>query len=326
MKIKIKWVIFVVLLIFIVNFPFYYQNRILVQDRNEKKISLILKNKNDDYWKNVQLGAEAAAREFNVKLDITAPEDESDTVGQANLINEAVGSKVDALLLAPCSFNDLVKPVENAVDKGIPVLTLDSRLNTDKISCAIATENLSAGKSAGDKLVKLVGENSVIAVVSFAKKTGSNDLERYRGLMYITGIFTGIQVINGVEDIKDSNGAELVTKELLLNNNKISAVAALNYEASIGAARAIEKLGLRGKVKVVAFDGDPEEIEYMESGIIQSVVIQSPFIMGYLGVKNAVLKLQGKNIPKYIESGFNVVDKENIYLSENQKILFPFTQ
>lgn len=326
MKIKIKWVIFVVLLIFIVNFPFYYQDRILVQDRNEKKISLILKNQNDDYWKNVQLGAEAAARDFNVKLDITAPEDESDTVGQANLINEAVGRKVDALLLAPCSFNDLVKPVENAVDKGIPVLTLDSRVNTDKVSCSIATENLSAGKSAGDKLVKLVGENSVIAIVSFAKKTGSNDLERYRGLMYITGIFPGIQVINGVEDIKDSNGAELVTKELLLNNNKISAVATLNYEASIGAARAIEKLGLRGKVKVVAFDGDPEEIEYMESGIIQSIVIQSPFIMGYLGVKNAVLKLQGKNIPKYIESGFNVVDKENMYLPENQKILFPFIQ
>lgn len=326
MKIKIKWVIFVVLLILILNFPFYYQNRILVQDRNEKKISLILKNQNDDYWKNVQLGAEAAAREFNIKLDITAPEDECDILGQTNLINEAVGRKVDALLVAPCSFNDLVKPIENAVDKGIPVLTLDSRVNTDKISCSIATENLSAGKSAGDRLVKIVGENSVVAIVSFPKKPGSNDLERYRGLMYITGIFPGIQVINGEDDIKDSNGAELVTKELLLNNDKISAVATLNYEASIGAARAIEKLGLRGKVKVVAFDGDPKEIGYMESGTIQSVVIQSPFIMGYLGVKNAVLKLQGKNIPKYIESGFNVVDKENMYLPENQKILFPFTQ
>lgn len=326
MKIKIKWVIFLVLLIFMVNFPFYYENRILVQHSKEKKITLILKNQYDAYWKNIQLGAETAAREFNVNLDIAAPEDESDTIGQANLINEAVDRKVDALLLAPCSFNDLVKPVENAVDKGILVLTLDSRINTDKISCSIVTENLSAGKSAGDKLVKLVGENSVVAVISFPKKTGSNELERYRGIRYITEIFSGIQVINGREDIKDSNEAELATKELLLNNKKISAVVTLNYEASIGAARAIEKLGLKGKIKMVAFDGDPEEIEYMESGTIQSVVIQSPFIMGYLGVKNAVLKLQGENIPKYIESGFNVIDKENMYLPENEKILFPFIQ
>lgn len=326
MKIKINWVIFVVILISIISYPFYYQNRISVQNGNTKNISLILKNQNDDYWKNVKLGAEVAANEFNIKLNIIAPEDGSDTLGQENLINEAVERNVDALLLAPSSFDDLVKPVENAVDKGVPVLTLDSRVNTEKVSCFIATDNLSAGKSAGEKLVRLAGTNSVVAIIGFNKKTGSNDLERYTGLKYITDNFQGIQVIKGSEDIKDLNGAEWVTKELLLKNNKISAVVTLNYEASLGAARAIEKLGLRGKIIVVAFDGDPQEIEYMESGTIQSVVIQSPFSMGYLGVKNAVLKLQGKNIPKYIESGFNVIDKEDIYLPENQKILFPFTQ
>lgn len=326
MRNKINWVIFVIILIFIIMYPFYYQNKISIQSENTKNISLILKNQNDDYWRNVQLGAEVAANEFNIKLNIIAPEDGMDTIGQENLINEAVERNVDALLLAPCSFDDLVTPVENAVDKGIPVITLDSRVNTEKVSCCIATDNLSAGKSAGEKLVRLAGTNSVVAIIGLNKKTGSNDLERYTGLKYITDEFQGIQVINGSEDIKDLNGAELMTKELLLKNNKISAVVTLNYEASIGAAKAIEKLGLRGKIIVVAFDGDPQEIEYMESGTIQSVVIQSPFSMGYLGVKNAVLKLQGENIPRGIESGFTVIDKADIYLPENQKILFPFTQ
>jgi ribose transport system substrate-binding protein len=326
MKNKINWVIFMVILIFIIMYPFYYQNKISVKSENTKNISLILKNQNDDYWRNVQLGAEVAANEFNIKLNIIAPEDGIDTLGQEDLINEAVERNVDALLLAPSSFDDLVKPVENAVDKGIPVLTLDSRVNTEKVSCCIATDNLSAGKSAGEKLVRLAGTNSVVAIIGFNKNTGSNDLDRYTGLKYITDKFQGIQVITGSEDIKDLNGAEWVTKELLLKNKKISAVVALNYEASIGAARAIEKLGLRGKIIVVAFDGDPQEIDYMESGTIQSVVIQSPFSMGYLGVKNAVLMLQGENIPKSIESGFTVIDKEDIYLPENQKILFPFTQ
>jgi ribose transport system substrate-binding protein len=328
MKIKVNLIIFVVLLISIISFPFYYQSKILAQNEQKKTITLIVKNKHDDYWKNVQLGAEAAAKEYNVKLDIMIPEDENNTHQQENLINEAVERKTGALLLAPCSFDDLVKPVESAVEKGIPVLTLDSKINTEKISCSIVTDNFSAGKSAGEKIVRLAGVNSVVAIVGFDKKAGSNSIERYEGLKkYISENYQGIQVVDSSDGVNDLNGAELVSRELLLNNkNKISAIVALNYRTSIGVAKTIEKLGLQGKIVLVAFDGVPEEIEYMESGVIQSVVIQSPFSMGYLGVKNSVLKLQGNDIPKFIESSFTVIDNNEIYLPENQKILFPFTQ
>ncbi|MDS0524239.1 substrate-binding domain-containing protein [Clostridium sp. SHJSY1] len=326
MKIKVKFIIFIVILIPIIIFPFYYQNKTLVQSEGAKNITLILKNKKDDYWRNVQLGAEEAAKEYKVKLNIMAPEDECSTLEQENLINQVVENNTNALVLAPCSFDYLVKSVEDSVDKGIPVLTIDSKVNTDKISCFITTDNLSAGKSAGEKIVSLVGENSIVAIVGLDKKTGSNYLERYEGLKkYITENYQGIQMIEESDAINDSNSAELATEKLLINN-RISGVVALNYEASVGAARAIEKLNFRGKVMVVAFDGDPQEIEYMENGTIQSVIIQNPFSMGYLGVKNAVLKLQGKDIPEFIESGFTVIDKRNIYLPENQKILFPFTQ
>ncbi|WP_261829911.1 substrate-binding domain-containing protein [Inconstantimicrobium mannanitabidum] len=326
MKRKVNWIIFIILLISLIISPMYYQNKTLVKSSNMRNISLILKNQSDDYWKSMKLGAEAAAKEFNVKLNIVAPENENDVAEQQNLINEAVESKSDALLLAPCSFNDLVKPVENAVDKGIPVFTLDSKVNTEKVSCSIVTDNLSAGKSAGEKLIGRLGENSVVAIIGSHKKAGSNELERYKGLKYVMERFCRAKIIDGLDGIKDLNVAELVTQELLLNDNKISAIVTLDYETSIGAAKAIEKLGLSGKIVVVAFDGDTQEIEYMENGTIQSVVVQSPFSMGYLGVKNAVLKLQGKGIPTYIESGFSIIDKENMYSPESQKVLFPFTQ
>lgn len=326
MKIRIKWIIFAALLISITIFHFYYENRISVQNGNVKNISLILKDQNNDYWKNMRLGAEVAAKEFNVKLDITAPEEQTDILGQKNLVKQAVERKADALLLAPCDYDSLVESVEYAAGKGIPVLTLDSKVNTEKTVCHIATDNLSAGKRAGEKLLKISGENSVTAIVNFVKINGSNALERDKGVMEVLGNFHGKQVIAEVDDFTDSNTATRVIKELLSKNRDISAVAALNYQVAIGAAKAIEELGLGGKIKVVAFDSDPEEIEYMEKGIIQSIIIQSPFSMGYLGVKNAVLKLQGKKIPKYIDSGFTVIDKENMYMPENQKILFHFTQ
>ncbi|ADL53510.1 substrate-binding domain-containing protein [Clostridium cellulovorans] len=330
MKIKInfniKWIIFIALLISIIVFPFYYQKRISTQNEKIKNISLILLNQSDDYWKNVKLGAETAAKEFDIKLNIVAPEDGGDITIQQNLINEAVAMKVDALLLVPSSFQELVEPVEAAVNKGIIVMTVDSKVNTAKIACCIATDNLSAGKSAGEKLVSLARMNSVAAIVGFDKKTGSNEFDRYKGIKEVTKDYKEIQVIDRWCDIKDSNGAERIAKELISNNEDISVIIALNYKASIGVARAIEKLGLKGKIKVVAFDGDYQEVKYMEDGTIQSVVIQSPFSMGYLAVKNAVLKLQGKSIPRYIESGFTVIDNDAIYLPENQKILFPFTQ
>lgn len=71
----------------------------------------------------------------------------------------------------------------------------------------------------------------------------------------------------------------------------------MNEITTVGAARAIKELGLKEQVKLVGFDSSTNEIKWIEEGVIQAVVIQKPFNMGYLGVKTAYEALQGKRSP-----------------------------
>ena len=59
--------------------------------------------------------------------------------------------------------------------------------------------------------------------------------------------------------------------------------------------------------------------------MIQSLVVQNPFSMGYLGIKYAIDAIDGKSLPKRYNTGLKAIDKDNMYDPENQKLLFPFT-
>ena len=290
-----------------------------------KKISLILKTQSGDYWKNVRMGAEVAAKEFNVKVDFTSPRDESDSDGQVGLVNAAIQRNTDALILAPGDNNKLVKVAEKAVGNKIPVLVIDSKLNTNKINSYITTNNTKAGKKAGEELASLSNVNSRIAIINFIKGS-SNNKEREDGLMSVISKHPKLKVVYNNYVAPDSESASVLTKKLVLGADKVNSIIALNYTSSIGVAQAIDELGLAGKINVITFDNTPEEIEYLEKGVIEASVTQSPFGMGYLAVKYAVLTLQGKEIPKYVDTGLVVIDRDNMYLPKNQKILFPFTQ
>ncbi|MBU3202015.1 substrate-binding domain-containing protein [Clostridium estertheticum] len=290
-----------------------------------KKISLILKTQSGDYWKNVRMGAEVAAKEFNVKVDFTSTKDETDIDGQAGLVNDAIQRKTDALILALGDNNRIVNITEKAVSEKIPVLVIDSKLSSNKINSYIATNNIKAGKIAGEKLISLSNVNSRIAIINFTKES-SNNKEREDGLMSVISKHPEMKVVYKEPVAPDSESALVLTKKLVLGGERINSIIALNYISSIGVAQAIDELGLAGKINVITFDNTPEEIEYLEKGVIEAIVTQSPFGMGYLAVKYAVLTVQGKKIPKYVDTGLVVIDRNNMYLPKYQKILFPFTQ
>ncbi|MBU3145772.1 substrate-binding domain-containing protein [Clostridium sp. CF012] len=317
--------IFLFIILLISPFLFGIINLSTKGEEEPKKISLILKTQNGDYFKNVRMGAEVAAKEFNVKVDFTSPSDENDIDGQIALVNAAIERKVDTVILAPSDYNRLVNVTEKAISEKIPVLVIDSKLNTNKISSYITTDNVKAGRMAGEKLVTLCGVSSRIAIINFVEGA-SNNKEREEGLWSIILKNPELKVVYKDYVAADSESASVLTKKLVLGDDKVNTIIALNYISSIGVAKAIDEIGLAGKVNVITFDNTPEQIEFLESGVIQATVTQSPFGMGYLAVKYAVLNLQNKKIPKYVDTGLVVIDRVNMYKQENQKILFPFTQ
>lgn len=94
----------------------------------------------------LETGAEVASREFNVKVDFTSASDESDIDGQISLVNAAIERKIDTLILSPSDCNSLASVTQKAINNKIPVLIIDSKLNNDKTSSYITTDNVKAGK------------------------------------------------------------------------------------------------------------------------------------------------------------------------------------
>jgi ribose transport system substrate-binding protein len=317
--------IFLILLILVIScyFTGCTNNKNIDNTEIRKNIDFIVKSRSGDYWNVVKAGAEAAAKEFNINLNYTAPDFEYDIDTQISLVNRAIDRKVDSIVLAASDFNELVPSTENAYNSKIPVIIVDSEVNTNKISGIIATDNLEAGKKVGKKAVEVFGDKTQVAIINYVKGSASAD-KREEGVLSILSSYPEIKVIAKEYSLSDEKKAAEITKKIIKENPGIKGLIALNAATSNGVAQAIDELSLGGKVKFIAFDCTPEEVEYIEKGVIQATVIQNPFTIGYLGVKYAAMAARGSDIPKVVDTGSKIIDKGNMYLPENQKLVFPF--
>ncbi|GAA4839501.1 substrate-binding domain-containing protein [Paenibacillus vulneris] len=290
-----------------------------------RNVTLIMKKESGDYWNTVKMGAEAAAKEFSVNLKVTGPEFEGDVNGQIALIDQAVKEGMDALVLAANDYDALGETVDRVAGARIPVIAIDSEVNSPKVRSFIGIKNYDAGQQAGKKLIQLTGESGRIAVISFGQG-GRNAVQREQGLLAAIAQYPGIQTNTKLDCSMDVKRCDELTARLLSEPGSIDGIVALDAAASIHVAAETDKTGLAGKVKIVTFDSTPEDIEYLQEGVIQATIIQNPFSMGYLGVKYAVDALDGKKIPEFKDTGTKVIDQENMFWSDNQKLLFPFVK
>lgn len=286
------------------------------------RIDLIVKTANADFWQVVKQGAEAAAKEFNVDLAFKAPENELAVDAQIDLIRGSIDEKKDAIVLAASDYRKLVPITEQAHSEGIPMVIIDSAVNTDRITSFIGTDNYDAGVKIGQQVVRFAGEDCHLAIMNFVKGAAPAD-QRESGLLSVLETFKGIILVDTLYCQSDTTLAERMTRELLVAHPEITVIAALNAQSAVGVGRVIDEMELTNQIMLLTMDNSAEEIELLEAGIIQSTVVQNPFAMGYLGVKTAVEKLQGKTVKQTIDTGSTVIDKDNLYTTENQKLLFP---
>jgi ribose transport system substrate-binding protein len=279
--------------------------RLATTQENNINIKMIVKMNGGGFWEVVKMGAEAAGKEFGVNVNFDGPADENDIDGQIKLVEEAINDNPDALVLAASDYQKLVYVVEKASSAGIPVIIIDSELNSGKIRSFIGTDNVDAGKKLGETLVEKVGDKCSIAVMSFIKGTATAD-QREKGFFDGIQRKSGIKILSTLYCNSDENTAQALTEKLVKDNPGLNAIVCLNAYGTVGTARAIEKLGLAGKVKIIGFDSTPEEISFIEKGVIQSLVTQNPFSMGYLGVKYALDDMHGQSVPKSYNTGSTV--------------------
>jgi ribose transport system substrate-binding protein len=277
-----------------------------------------------DFWRVLLDGVEMAAEEYDVELTILGPDSETDFDGQIRCIEEAIQMNPDAIILSPSSMSEITTAANGIVTAGIRLVLVDSELEQNIQSLVVETDNYEAGRKMGVFVAGCLPEDPVVGIISHIAGS-STARDREEG--FRDGLGEAEQYVVGtVYSNSNYEKAYEVTKQLLKQHPEINVLAGLNEYSAVGAARAVKELELVDEISMVGVDSSIEQVQLLEEGVFDAIVVQDPFSMGYLGLENTVALLRGEMLPEKIDSGSELITRENMYTEENQKLLFPFLE
>lgn len=291
---------------------------------SKPKIMVLSKSSSSNFWQTVFAGAKAAANEYNVDLLLFAPETEQDYKFQNKVMEKAIEEKVNAIVFSACNFNHSVKIAERVIDSGIPIIIIDSQINTEKALCTIGTDNIEAGYMAGMTLMEYMEGKAKVGVINF-EKGSANGMQREEGLVKCLNNYNEMEIVDIKYSFSNAESPKNNTITMIKEYPEINAIVTFNEWTTIGVANAIKELGLKDSITVIGFDNNVESIKMLEDGVIDALLVQNPFAMGYLGVQYAIQSIEKKDNMKDINTGTVVINRGNMYNIENQKLLFPFS-
>lgn len=293
-------------------------------NRSQKKvIAVVPKGTSHLFWQTVQAGALAAGQEFGVEILWNGTLGETEYARQIQIVDSMVARHVDGLAVAAQDRNALTGSIDRAVAAGLPVTVFDSGLDSTNFMTFVATDNYAAGQMGARKLAALIGGKGKVAVVMNAPGSVST-MDRERGFDdAMAKEFPGIKVVGRQFGMSDRAKAMAATENMLTANPDLAGLFASAEPSSVGAAQAIKTRGLAGKTKLVAFDTSDGMVEDVKGGVIDAMVAQDPFKMGYEAVHTIVDKLNGKTPPKRLDLTAVVITKADLEKPEIKALLFP---
>lgn len=291
---------------------------------HKRIIAVIPKGNSDIFWQSVHAGAVKAARESNVDVVWDGPATETDYSAQLQIADAMMNRRVDAIALAPIDRQAMVSVVNRAADRKVPLIIFDSGIDTDRFVAQVATDNYKAGQIAAERMgAALAGKGKVIIV---AVKPGAASTEaREKGFEdVIHQKFPGIAILDKRYGMALVAQSLLVTENMLTAHPDVDGIFSSNESTTIGAAQALRSRPR--KIKLVGFDWSPTLLDDLQSGLLDSLVIQDPFRMGYLAVQTAVKYLDRQPITKITDMTPRLIDRESLSDAEVQAQLHPDLQ
>ena len=291
------------------------------------KIAVIPKGTTHEFWKSVHAGAAKAAKEADVDIIWKGPLKEDDLKAQVDVVSTFIAQGVNGIVLAPLNDTALRAPVKQAAQAKIPVVVFDSDLQGDEHVSFVATDNLAAGKLAGDHLAKLVGDKGNVVVLRYQEGSASTQ-NREKGFLEAVKAKPGIKVVSenqyggATTESAFSKGESLLLAQKA-ETGSVNGIFTPNESTTFGMLLALKKSTLNKKMKFVGFDASDKLVGALKDGDVDGLVVQNPFNMGYLAVKTMADHLRGKKVDKRIDTGARLVTKENLEDPAVKEIMQP---
>jgi ribose transport system substrate-binding protein len=292
-------------------------------------IAVIPKGTTHSFWKAIHAGAVKASQELGVEVIWKGPAREDDREAQVAEVENFVSRGVSGIVLAPTDDKALRLPVTDAMRAGIPVVIIDSGLDSEDYVSFVATDNYKGGRLAGERMVeKLQGKGKVV-LLRYMEGSAST-MERERGFLDLLSENPGLEVVSSNQYAGATAETAYQASENLLARFKaedgaldVNGIYCPNESSSFGMLRALQDSGLAGKVVLIGFDASEQMVRALENGEFDALVLQDPVNMAYLGVKTIVSHIRGEQVPARIDTGVTLVTRDNMTEPRIAELLRP---
>jgi ribose transport system substrate-binding protein len=291
--------------------------------QQQRRIAVIPKGTAHVFWQSVHAGAEAAGREFHEEILWDGPPNETDYSRQLEILDSMLNRHVDGIVVAASDRTTLNSALDRAMREKVPVVVFDSGVDSTNYVSFVATDNFEAGKLAARKLAQLLNGKGTVAMIQNAPGSAST-MDRERGFKEaLAKEFPGVQLVAEQYSMSDRAKAMAAAENILTAHPNLDGIFASSEPSSVGTAQALKSRGLVGKIKFVAFDSSEGLVEDLKAGVMDALVAQDPFKMGYEAVRAVTDKLNGKTPQKKIDLSGAVITRADLDKPEIKALLHP---
>lgn len=280
-----------------------------VPQGNGETIYLVSKGFQHRFWQAVKEGAEQAGEEFNYKIEFVGPQAETQVTEQLNMLQTALDTKPAAIGLAALDSSAATPLLDQIAAADIPLIAFDSGVDTDHPLTTVSTDNAAAAGEAAKHMAELIGNEGTVGLVCHDEVS-----------------VTGKQRCTGFQDWMKENAPEInvltpqvagevglaadTAKSMIQANPDMVGIYGTNEAAASGVIQGASEAG--AEIVVVGFDSGKTQLEAIRDGRQAGAVTQAPVLMGYETVVAAIKAINGQELPKVIDSGYQWYDASNM--------------
>jgi ribose transport system substrate-binding protein len=286
------------------------------------KLSFIQGVAGDGFYVTMGCGMQAEAKTLgDATVNVQGPS-QFDSTLQNPIIESVTASKPDAIMVAPDDVTASQEPIDQAMSAGIKVVLVDTTLNNPGNAVSqISSDNLAGGADAFTAVKQLVPGGGQVLVVNTKPGISTTD-QRTTGFASAAKADSKYTYVGVQYDQDSASIAAQVTLAALQKNPGIVGIFATNLFSAEGAATAVRQAGKSGKVKIVGFDADPDQIAALKQGTVQALIAQSPYTIGQDAVEQAINSLTGKPVTAKIGTKFTIITSANLNSAASQAAIY----
>lgn len=276
-------------------------------------IPLISKGFQHQFWQAVKTGAELEAAELGVRITFEGPAAETEVATQLDMFQTALDRQPDAIGYATLDPEACVSYMEQARERGIPVVQFDAGCNSDYPLNLAATDGKAAGAIAGENMARLIGGEGEVGIVSHSQ-INQTGVERRDGFVeHLEANYPDITIVSIQYGDGDHLQSADIAKAMIAGNPNLKGLYATNEGSAIGIVNAVTELSLpNGQIVIIGFDSGAAQVQAIKDGVMAGAITQDPIGIGRAVVRNAVAAINGETLPAFTDTGAFWYDADNM--------------